>query len=321
MVEEKKTKQKVLLVDDNSANVDLLEAYLEPAGYEILKAYDGQEGLDLAYEKNPDLILLDVMMPGLDGYEVCKRLKEDEKTRFMPIVMITALSDLDDKIKGLDVGADDFLSKPIVRPELMARVRSLLRIKTLHDDLDSSENIIFTLALALEAKDPYTKGHSERVAALALSLARRTGLSSEAQQKVHKAGILHDIGKIGVREAILNKNSDLDADEYDDIAKHPAIGANICEPLKSLADIIPMIRYHHERFDGKGHPDGLSKDDIPVGAMIIAIADTYDAMTSARPYRSAMSREAALTILEEEKESGQLPPFLVDAFLEMMRQE
>ena len=136
MVKEKKTRQKILLVDDNTANVDLLEAYLEPSGYDILKAYDGLEGLNLAYEKNPDLILLDIMMPGLDGYEVCKRLKEDERTQLIPIVIITALSDLDDKIKGLDVGADDFLSKPIVRPELMARVRSLLRIKTLHDDLD-----------------------------------------------------------------------------------------------------------------------------------------------------------------------------------------
>ncbi len=321
MVEEKKTRHKILLVDDNAANVDLLEAYLEPSGYDIIKAYDGLEGLSLAHDENPDLILLDVMMPGLDGYEVCKRLKDDEKTRLVPIVIITALSDLDDKIKGLDVGADDFLSKPIVRPELMARVRSLLRIKTLHDDLDSSENIIFTLALALEAKDPYTRGHSERVAALALSLARKTGLSTETQKIVHKAGILHDIGKIGVREAILNKVSNLSNDEYNEITKHPAIGANICEPLKSLADIIPIIRHHHERYDGKGHPDGLSNDDIPIGAMIIATADTYDAMTSARPYRSAMSKETAFSIMEDEKNSGQLPPFLVDAFLEMMREE
>lgn len=321
MVKEKKTRQKILLVDDNTANVDLLEAYLEPSGYDILKAYDGLEGLHLAYEKNPDLILLDIMMPGLDGYEVCKRLKEDERTQLIPIVIITALSDLDDKIKGLDVGADDFLSKPIVRPELMARVRSLLRIKNLYDDLDSSENIIFTLALALEAKDPYTRGHSERVATIALSLARKTGLSTETQQKIHKAGILHDIGKIGVRESILNKVSNLNADEYDEITKHPSIGANICEPLKSLAEIIPMIRHHHERYDGKGHPDGLFKDDIPIGAMIIAIADTYDAMTSARPYRSAITKEAAFVIIKKEKKSGQLPPFLVDAFLEMMKEE
>lgn len=312
-------KVKILIVDDNVANVELLEAYLLSADYRVVKAFDGQEGIDQAYKENPDLIFLDIMMPKLDGYEVCKRLKTDEKMRFIPIVMITALSEMDAKIKGLDVGADDFLSKPFNKLEMMARVRSLLRIKHLHNDLDSSENIIFTLALALEAKDPYTAGHSERVASLARSLAKEVGLPEDMQNKIHKAGILHDIGKIGISESILNKNTTLNGDEYGEVINHPSIGANICEPLKSLLDIIPMVRYHHERFDGSGHPDGLIGENTPLGARIISIADAFDAMTSARPYREAIEKGKAINIMTSEAEMGQWDPKLLSAFIKMMR--
>jgi putative two-component system response regulator len=211
MAEEKESMPNILVVDDNIANVELLEAYLSASGYNVIKAYDGEEGLGIIYGEMPDLVLLDIMMPKMDGYEVCRRIKEDEKTRFIPVVMITALTELDAKIRGLDVGADDFLSKPFNRLELMARVRSLLRIKSLHDDLDSSVNIIFSLATALEAKDPYTGGHSERVAAAARELAKEAGLSEKEQGKIHMAGILHDVGKIGVREAILNKRAGLNS--------------------------------------------------------------------------------------------------------------
>ncbi|MBE9536194.1 MAG: response regulator [Proteobacteria bacterium] len=312
-------KQRILVVDDNIANVELLEAYLSAAQYDVVKAFDGQEGLDKVHETMPDLILLDIMMPKLDGYEVCKQIKEDERTRFIPVVMITALTELEAKIKGLDVGADDFLSKPFNRLELMARVRSLLRIKSLHDDLDSSEDIIFTLALALEAKDTYTAGHSERVAGLARELAEEIGLSEEIRGRIHKAGILHDIGKIGVREAILNKEGRLDEEEYNEVTSHPSVGANICEPLKSLSDIIPMIKHHHERYDGTGHPDGLAGEDIPLGARIISIADTFDAMTSARPYRAAMDADVALKIMESELPEGQWDEKLLKSFISIKR--
>lgn len=321
MVGKREERQKILIVDDNVANVELLEAYLTSSDYDVVKAYDGEEGLDMVYAETPDIILLDIMMPKIDGYEVCRRLKEDEKTRLIPIVMITALTELEDKIKGLDVGADDFLSKPFNRLELMARVRSLLRIKSLHDDLDSSENIIFTLALALEAKDPYTKGHSERVAKLSSRLAEEIGLTTESQKKIYKAGILHDIGKIGVKEAILNKEEKLDFNEYEEVATHPSIGASICEPLKSLAEIIPTIRHHHERWDGTGHPGGLSGNNITLGARIIAITDTYDAITSERPYRAAKKNDEALRIMESEIDSGQWDPELLKAFIKMMTEE
>jgi len=311
-------RQKILVIDDNVTNVELLDAYLCAADYEVITAFDGQTGLDIAFAEIPDLVLLDIMMPELDGYQVCTQLKNNEITRFIPIIMITALTDIEDKIKGLNAGADDFLSKPFNKHELMARVRSLLRIKSLHDDLDSSEDIILTLALALEAKDPYTKGHSERVAALATNLAKTIGLSERAQDRIHKAGILHDIGKIGVSGKVLSKQGALKEDEYRDVIAHPSMGATICQPLKSLADIIPMIKHHHERYDGNGKPDGLTGDNIPLGARIISVADTYDAMTSTRPYRKAMEKEVALEIFKNEIDKGQWDQELVAHFIDMM---
>lgn len=314
-----KTNPKILIVDDNVANVDLLETYLVSAKYSVIKAFDGLEALTVAYEEEPDLILLDIMMPELDGYEVCKRLRADKKMQFIPIVMITALTEMDAKIKGLDVGADDFLSKPFNRLEMLARIRSLLRIKTLHNDLERSENIIFTLALALEAKDPYTGGHSERVANLSGRLSMELGLPEVIQDRIYKAGILHDIGKIGVSDTILNKNEALDSNEYEEVINHPSLGANICEPLDSLIEVIPIIKYHHERFDGTGHPEGLAGEEIPLGARMISITDTFDAMTSARPYRSAIGREKAIEIMEREIESGQWDPKLIKIFIQMMK--
>ncbi len=312
-------RQRILVVDDNITNVELLEAYLYAADYEVIIAHDGHSGLDMAFTEAPDLLLLDIMMPGLDGYQVCTQLKNSEKTRLIPIIMITALTEIEDKIKVLNAGADDFISKPFNKHELMARVRSLLRIKSLHDDLDSSEDIILTLALALEAKDPYTKGHSERVAALATDLAKTIGLSDREQDRIHKAGILHDIGKIGVSGKVLSKNGALKSDEYDAIIAHPSMGATICQPLKSLADIIPMIKHHHERYDGNGKPDGLMGDEIPLGARIISIADTYDAMTSTRPYRKAMKKGVALTVFESEISNGQWDQELVAHFIHIMK--
>lgn len=315
---QEEARKTILVVDDNEANVELLEAYLTAYGYDVIIAMDGESGLEKTYAQMPDLLLLDIMMPGLNGYEVCKILKEDERTRFIPIVMITALTEMDDKVKGLDVGADDFLSKPFNKLELMARVRSLLRLKALHDELESSEDIICALALAVEAKDPYTGGHSERVAGYSRDLAAELGLSSEMQGELHKAGVLHDIGKIGISEAVLYKKGSLDKDEYKEVTSHPNTGAIICEPLKSLSDIIPMIRHHHEWFNGTGHPDGLKGDEIPLGAKIISIADAYDAMTSARPYRDAMEKEKSLNIMESERDSGQWDPELLTSFLKMM---
>lgn len=309
---------KVLIVDDNPLNVELLEAYLSSSGYEIYIADNGAAALEQVEKHFPDLILLDVMMPQIDGYEVCHRLKNDEKTRLIPIIMLTALHDIQDKIKGIEAGADDFISKPFNNIELLTRVRSLLRIKHLNDELESIENIIYSLATIIEAKDPYTRGHSERVAIYAERLARELGLSEEDQKTLRRAGLLHDIGKIGIPSLILNKPSELSNEEFTEVNKHSVISELIIKPLKSAQAILPAIRHHHERWDGSGIPDGLSGESIPLFARILMVADIYDALTTDRPYRGRLTQEKATSLLIQE--SGRVcDPHVTDVFLKMIQ--
>ncbi|MFH1624600.1 MAG: response regulator, partial [Pseudomonadota bacterium] len=233
---------KILVVDDNPQNVVMLTKYLNIEGYDVVPAYNGEEALKKVKSDEPDLILLDIMMPGVNGYEVCKTLKEDDETKFIPVVMITALKELEDKIKAIEVGADDFLSKPFNRVELLTRVKSLLKVKHFHDDLDTSQNVIFTLALAVEAKDPYTRGHSERVARYASYVALDMNLPKSYQRILRYAGILHDIGKIAIPDSILRKQGKLSEDEYAQIKVHPVVGETICNPLKTARTLLPVIR-------------------------------------------------------------------------------
>lgn len=294
------SKSKILVVDDNEQNVDLLEAYLVSSDYEVITAYNGDEALQKVAEHDIDLIILDIMMPGTNGYEVCRQLKGEEDTRLIPIIMLTALTELDDKIKGIDCGADDFLNKPVNRIELLARVRSLISNKKLNENLISARNVIFTLSLAVEAHVPFARGHSERVSFYCDKLAKELGYDEKFANSLKEAAILHDLGKIGISRTILHKPDFLTEIEFVEIRKHPEIGEKICAPLR-FADIkLPVIRHHHERFDGKGYPDGLRGDDIPLGARIMAITDAFDAMTSDRPYRGAMSIDKAMDILNEE---------------------
>lgn len=312
---------RVLIVDDNRQNVELLRTYISAEGHEVDEAFDGEEALEKVAQNPPDLILLDIMMPKLNGYDVCSRLKSDDKTRFIPIIMVTALSDLEDKIKGLDAGTDDFISKPFNRYELLARVRSLLRIRHYYADLDHSQDIIITLALAVEAKDPYTRGHSERVADFAQKFARILGLSPKDQDLVHRAGLLHDIGKIGVSESYLHKPGPLSSEEREIIRDHPVRGEAICRPLKSLKHLLPAIRHHHERYNGTGYPDGLKGEEIPLMARILAIADIYDALTSDRPYRVGLPNERALDILKSEADQNYWDPRLVEVLVDSMKEK
>lgn len=311
-------KSKILAVDDNPLNIELLEAYLLKDGYEVIVANNGVEALEQVKNQKPDLVLLDIMMPELDGYEVCKTLKNDPEYRFIPIIMLTALHDIKDKVKGIEAGADDFISKPFNHLELMTRVKSLLRIKYLHDDLEDMENIIYTLTTAVEAKDKYTRGHSERVSKYAEGLAKYLKLSKADQILLRRAGLLHDIGKIGISGEILNKPGVLDADEMDDVKRHPVISADILKHLKSVQQIIPAIKHHHERWDGTGHPDKLKGEKIPLLARILQVADIYDALTSDRPYRSKMSNKEALGVLKLEAGKS-CDPRLVDSLIEMLK--
>ncbi len=314
-----KTGSKILIVDDNPTNVELISVQLRPFNYDIRKAFEGEEALSLVKKDPPDLILLDLMMPRMSGYEVCKILKNDPATRMIPIVIVTALRELDDKIKAIELGADDFLMKPYNKLELTTRVKSLLRIKELYDDLDSSESIVFTLAETLEAKDVYTRGHSERVARYSVLIGRQMKLNDTELRDLRRGTLLHDIGKVGVKDSVLNKESKLTPEELAHIRTHPARGFEICKRLRSFKNVLPIIRSHHERIDGRGHPDGLKGDQIPLLAKICSIADAFDAMTSNRPYRRGISPEQAADIFEREIDSGQWDPTILKIFIDLIR--
>ena len=309
---------KILIVDDNKVNVELLRTQLKHYKYDLDTAYDGEEALDRIQKNRPDLVLLDLMMPKISGFEICKQIKRNKDTQFIPVIVITALQELDDKLKAIELGADDFLVKPINRLELVTRIKSLLHMKFLHDDLDTSESILFSLAQALEAKDFYTRGHSERVAELAVKLAMALGFSEREEENMRRGGLLHDIGKIGIKESILLKPGKLTEEEMAHIRSHPSRGYDICSPLKTLEPCLPIIRSHHERYDGDGYPDGLEGEAIPLKARITAVADAFDAMTTDRPYRKGMAIDTALKIFENEIDSGQWDPNVVKALMKIM---
>lgn len=304
----------ILVADDNEANRDLLYDLLSDEGYNIISAADGDQALDAIHNKSVDMALLDVMMPGKTGFDVCQAIKSQPETRFIPVVLITGLSSIDERIQGIKTGADDFLSKPVNQHELMARVHSLLRLKEFTDELENAETVLFSLALSIEAKDPYTKGHCDRLAKYSLALARRLGLPEEQCLALRRAGIVHDIGKIGVPEQILVKVGPLTAEEWEIMKQHPAAGERICSPLKSFRFVLPIIRHHHEKLDGSGYPDGLKGDEIPLTARVLQVVDIYDALTTDRPYRKAMQPEEAFAVMREEVKRGWWDGSLVDEF-------
>ncbi len=306
---------RILVVDDKPQNVELLEADLVASGHDIIPAYDGKTALDKVRSEDPDLILLDVMMPGMDGFEVCERLKSDETTMFIPIVMVTALSDREDRIRGIDAGVDDFLTKPYDKQVLRARVKSLLRMKYYTDELERAEAVITSLALSVEAKDSYTEDHCERLSDYSTMLGRELGLPHEDIRALRLGGVLHDVGKIGIPDAILLKKGRLTDEEFDVIRQHPLIGYNICKPLRSLKPVLPVIRHHHERFDGSGYPDGLKGKDIPLTARILTVVDVYDALRTERPYKEAFDHDKTVAIIREETEKGWYDPEIADTFL------
>jgi len=289
----------VLVVDDGEMNRALVEAYLGDLDCRIRTAEDGPTALAAIDAESPDLVLLDVQMPGMDGYEVCRRIKARPRGRLLPVVMITALDHPKDRVLALEAGADDFMSKPVDRVELVARVRSALRLKALYDNLDSADQVIFSLAAAVEAKDAYTERHTHRVAETARHVGEKMGLSERALDALYRGGIIHDIGKIGVPDAVLLKPGPLDARELAAMRMHPIIGESIVRPLRSGASLLPIIRHHHEHFDGGGYPDGLARRAIPHLARIVAVCDAYDALVTDRPYRRAKSVDEAIAILND----------------------
>jgi len=287
----------VLVVDDGAANRELIDAYLAGIECEVKLAPNGKAALELIASEPPDLVLLDVQMPGMDGYEVCRRIKAMPRGRLIPVVMITALNQIDDRITALEAGADDFMSKPVERAELVARVRSALRLKAQYNMLDGAEQVIFALAAAVEAKDSLTERHTQRVGESARHLGQRLGLPEFALDALYRGGIIHDIGKIGVPDAILLKPDLLDEAETVRMRAHPVIGESIVRPLRTGTSLLPIIRHHHEHYDGCGYPDGLRGLEIPRLARIVSVCDAYDALVNDRPYRPKRSSDEAVRVL------------------------
>jgi putative two-component system response regulator len=312
---------RVLLVDDLEENLEVFSDILEPEGYRIFTARDGREALEKALADPPDLVIMDVSMPRMSGIEACRILKLDERTRLVPIVLVTALVAREDRIAGIAAGCEDFLNKPVDFEELKARTRSLLQKKALYDELEIAENVLVSLATALEAKDKYTQGHSERVAAYSEALGGSIGLSSDERRNLRRAGLLHDIGKIGIRGDYLRKPAKLSNEEYQEVKKHPVIGFNICRPLRTMAPLVHLIRGHHERLDGRGYPDGLAAERIPIAMRCLTTSDVYDALTSDRAYRAAMTHDEALEVMQLEARAGWWDVRIIDAFTEMLIQK
>lgn len=308
-------RSRILVADDTDSIRALYRKLLATDGHEVIDVGDGEAALAAVQKHHPDVVLLDVTMPQLDGLEVCRRLKSDPATRLTPVVLVTGLSDLQDRIKGIEAGADEFLSKPVHPLELRARVGSLTRMKHLIDALDSAEAAFMTLALTIEARDPMTNGHCERLARNAVALGTALGLSETELQALHRGGYLHDVGKVGIPDAVLLKRGPLTADEFDLMKRHPDIGDSLCAPLQSLRSVRPIIRCHHERLDGSGYPQGLRGDEVPVLAQIVGICDVFDALTSQRPYRPALTPEDAARHLLQETAEGKFNRDYVEAYL------
>jgi putative two-component system response regulator len=309
---------RILVVDDNPNTMRLMKDLLSARGYDVSAVSDAAQAEAEIFQRPPDLVLSDVIMPGKSGYELCRELKENPATRLIPFVLITGLADREDRVRGIEAGADDFLSKPIFPEELFARVKSLLKLKEFTDELETAESVLCTLGLSVESRDPYTEGHCERLAENASNLGRQLHLDEEEVIALRRGGYLHDLGKIAVPDEILKKGANLNADEWAIMRRHPITGENICRPLKSLRLVLPIIRSHHEHFDGTGYPDKLEGEKIPLLARILQVVDVYDALTTARPYKPALTHDQAALTMHDEAHAGYWDPRLVDEFFSML---
>lgn len=309
---------RILVVDDNPDLMVLMRELLETRGYEVIAVPDAAQAEAEIRREPPDLILSDVVMPGKSGYELCRQMKDDPATRLIPFVLITGLSDREDKLRGIEAGADDFLNKPIFSEELFARVKSLLKLKEFTDELETAESVLCTLGLSVESRDPYLDGHCERLANNASSLGRHLGLDQESVVALRRGGYLHDLGKIAVPDEILKKGSDLTPEEWAVMKQHPVTGENICRPLKSLRLVLPIIRNHHEHCDGTGYPDGLRNYEIPLLARILQVVDVYDALRTARPYKPPLTHDQAAFTMLREAQSGLWDEELVKEFFVLL---
>jgi putative two-component system response regulator len=309
---------KVLAIDDDPAVLETLAGTLGQLGYDVLQSTEGIEGYRLAVKHRPDVILLDVVMPDADGFEVCHMLKDNPDTALIPVVFLTGHGSREARINGLDVGATDFLGKPSDLAELEARVRNLVAFRRLTLDFISAEEMIFTFAKLMEARDRDTGDHCARLAELSVELGQRLGLVEDDLKALNRGGYLHDIGKIGIPDAVLLKPAQLEPEDWAIVKRHPEIGYEICRPMSSFEPVLPLIRHHHERQDGSGYPDGLAGDRVPLIARVFQVVDIFDSLVNTRPYREAMPATQAIEILRDETRRGYWDEVIVEEFVAMI---
>lgn len=301
----------ILILDHVDVNRRILRGILKNEPYRVVEAQRAPEALEVLAREKVDLVILDLMMPGMSGPEFCQTLRSSRRTQFIPILMITSIQGFENEVAGIASGADEFLLKPLHPAVVRTRIQAMLRSKSAIDSLEEAESILFALAQAVEHRDAYTAGHCHRLAWYSVSLGMSLGLPRPQLLALHRGGFLHDLGKIGVPDAILHKKGKLTEEEWAIMRTHPVRGEDICRPMKSLQNVLPVIRSHHERWDGGGYPDGLRGNEIPLVARILQVADIYDALTTTRPYKAAFSPERALGVLEEEASLGWRDPELV----------
>jgi len=311
------TPARILIVDDDPVVRETIRESVEHLGYRTREATSAEEALEHLTQELPDLILLDVRMPGITGIELCRQLKADQATRLIPVVLLTAQAELDTRVAGLEAGADDYFTKPVHLRELAARLRALIRLKRVVEELEQAENVITSLALTIEARDTYTAGHCVRLARFAAELGERAGLSPEEVGALRLGGFLHDLGKIAVPDDVLLKPGPLNAEEWRLMREHPVAGDRLARPMRTLGLVLPVIRHHHERMDGHGYPDRLAGEEIPLLARIMAVVDVFDALRTRRPYKGALDETESLRLLKEGARTGQLDAGLVRLFIEL----
>jgi putative two-component system response regulator len=309
----------ILILDHAEINRRLLRSMLKTERYRILEARHPSEALALISNEPVDLVILDLVLTGMSGPEFCRALKSDRRSQLIPILMLTSVLGAENEVEGIESGADEYLLKPVHPAVLRSRVRAMVRHKLAINSLEEAESILFALAQAIEQRDAYTAGHCERLAGYSVAIGMALGLPRTQLLALHRGGFLHDIGKISIPDAILHKPGPLTAEEWALVKRHPIKGEEICSEMKSLRPVLPIIRSHHERWDGSGYPDGLRGNQIPLVARILQISDIYDALTTARPYKPALPPAEALGILKEEAKRGWRDPELVAVFGELHR--
>jgi putative two-component system response regulator len=310
----------ILLVDPVDVNRSLLKGILKAGSYRLLEARNPVEAMAVLDREGVDLIIAEVMMPEISGMEFCSRVKKNRRTQLVPVLLVTNLNGVENEVAGLESGADEFLTKPLHPLIVRTRVRAMLRNKMAFDSLEEAETILFALAQTIEQRDKETSHHCQRLAALSVALGIAIGLPEEDLVALHRGGYLHDIGKIAVPDEILFKQGRLTDDEWVIMRGHTLAGEAICRPMKSLSQVLPIIRNHHEKWDGTGYPDALAGEEIPLLARVLQLADIYDALTSARSYKEAFQPARAIEILEREAGEGWRDPELVSVFCEIVRQ-